>query len=94
MILSGSIIIIAGVISFFKSGAIGGFLALFFGIAVVIGGIWMIYGALFYPGIAHFAGAILAMVGGILSIAPGVKGPRRPRTRREKDILERQKRKR
>ncbi len=94
MILSGSIVIIAGVIAFFKSGAIGGFLAMFFGIAVIVGGIWMMYGALFYPGIAHFAGAILAIVGGVLSIIPGVKGPPKPRTRREKDIVERQKRKR
>jgi hypothetical protein len=47
----------------------------------------------FYPGIAHFVGGILALVGGILSIVPGVRGPPKPKTRREVDIRERQKRK-
>jgi hypothetical protein len=94
MVLSGIAIIISGVISFFRSGTLGGFLALFFGIAVIAAGAWMMYVIYFYPGIAHFAGAALAIAGSILSIIPAVKGPPKPKTRREQDIIERKKQKR
>lgn len=93
MILCGIVIIIAGIVSFFRSGTIGGFLSLFFGIPVIVAGVWMIFAVGFYPGLAHFAGAVLAMVGGIVSIIPAIRGPPKPKTRREKDIVDRQKRK-
>jgi len=93
MVICGIAIIIAGVVAFFRSGTIGGFLSLFFGIPVIAAGAWMMLGVGFYPGLAHFAGAILAMVGGVLSIIPAVRGPPKPKTRREKDIVTRQKRK-
>lgn len=93
MCLSGSVIIVGGIVSFFRSGGIGGFLSLFFGIAVIAGGIWMLLVVTFYPGIVHFAGAILAIVGGILSIIPGIKGPPKPKSRREKDKVTRLKKK-
>lgn len=91
--ISGFVIIVGGIVSFFRSGGIGGFLSLFFGIAVIAGGIWMIVGVTFYPGIVHFAGAILAIVGGILSIIPGIRGPSKPKSRREKDRATRLKKK-
>jgi hypothetical protein len=92
-VICGSAIIVAGVVCYFRSGVIGGFLSLFFGIAVMATGAWMMLVVHFYPGIAHFVGGILALVGGILSIVPGVRGPPKPKTRREGDIRERQKRK-
>jgi hypothetical protein len=94
MVICGSAIIVAGVVSYFRSGVIGGFLSLFFGIAVIAAGAWMMFVVAFYPGIAHFAGGILALVGGVLSIVPSVRGPPKPKTPREKDIRERQKKKR
>lgn len=93
-VICGCATIVAGVVSFFRSGVIGGFLSLFFGIAVIASGGWMMLVVSFYPGIAHFAGGILAIVGGILSILPRVRGPPKPKTRREKDIRKRQKKKR
>ncbi|MHA2406211.1 MAG: hypothetical protein ACXACH_05620 [Candidatus Hermodarchaeia archaeon] len=93
MVICGIVLIVAGVVSFFRSGVIGGFLSLFFGIAVIAAGAWMMFVVGFYPGIAHFAGAILAIVGGVLSIVPAVRGPPKPKTRREIDIRERQKKK-
>jgi hypothetical protein len=91
--ISGSVIIVGGIVSFFRSGGIGGFLSLFFGVAVIAGGIWMLLVVAFYPGIVHFVGAILAIVGGILSIIPGIKGPPKPKSRREKDRASRLKKK-
>ncbi len=93
MVLCGIVIIVAGIVSFFRSGSIGGFLSLFFGIPVIAAGAWMVFAVGFYPGLAHFAGAILAMVGGVVSIIPAIRGPPQPKTRREKDIVARQKRK-
>ncbi len=92
-VICGSAIIVAGVVCYFRSGVIGGFLSLFFGIATLATGAWMMLVVHFYPGIAHFAGGILTIVGGILCIVPGVRGPPKPKTRREKDIRERQKKK-
>lgn len=83
MILSGIIMIAAGIISFWRSGSIGGFLALFFGIPVIIAGIWLMLGIGFYPGIAHFIGGILGIIGGILSIIPSIKPPRKPKGKRK-----------
>jgi hypothetical protein len=93
MVLCGIVIVIAGIVSFFRSSTIGGFLSLFFGIPVIVAGVWMVFGVGFYPGLAHFAGAVLAMVGGVLSIIPAIRRPPQPKTRREKDIVARQKRK-
>ncbi len=85
MILCGIIIIVSGLITFWHSGSIGGFLSLFFGIAVIAAGVWMYLGIQLYPGIIHFIGAILAITGGILSIAPAVKRPQDPRSRRKRN---------
>lgn len=84
MILCGIIIIVSGLITFWRSGSIGGFLSLFFGIPVIVAGIWMYLGIQLYPGIIHFIGAILAIIGGILSIVPAVKRPQDPRMRRKR----------
>ncbi len=94
MVICGIIIIVASIVSFFRSGVIGGFLSLFFGIPVIAAGAWMMIAIGFYPGIAHFVGAILAMTGGVISLIPRIRGPPKPKTRREKDIIARQKRKR
>ena len=92
-VICGAVLIVGGIVSFFRSGVIGGFLSVFFGIAVIAAGAWMMFGVNFYPGIAHFAGGILAIIGGVLSIVPSVRGPPKPKTRREKDIRERLKKK-
>lgn len=94
MVICGVVLIVASVISVFRSGVIGGFLSLFFGIPVLAAGAWMIFGVGFYPGLWHFVGAILAMIGGVMSLIPAIRGPPKPKTQREKDIVARQKRKR
>ncbi|MFW9831377.1 MAG: hypothetical protein ACFFD8_06345, partial [Candidatus Thorarchaeota archaeon] len=83
MVLCGIIILVAGIISYWQSGSIGGFLALFFGIPVIIAGIWMMMGIGFYPGITHFLGGIIGIFGGILSIIPSIKRPRKPKGKRK-----------
>ncbi len=87
IILCGIIMLSSGLISVLRSGMIGGFLALFFGIPVIAVGVWMIFGIAFFPGIVHFLGAVLAMVGGLMSIIPSIKRPRKPRSRREHDMM-------
>ncbi len=93
MLLCGIVIIVAAVVSIFRSGVIGGFLSLFFGIPVIAAGVWMVFGVGFYPGLTHFLGAILAMMGGVMSLIPAIRGPPKPKTRREKDIVARQRKK-
>lgn len=93
MVTCGSVIIVAGFISFYRSGTIGGFLALFLGIIVIAVGIWLTYGLSLYPGPLQFLSGVLAIVGGIVSIIPAWKPPPKPESRRQRDQLQREKRK-
>lgn len=61
---SGIMLLISTAITFKKSGAIGGFLAILFAIP-----------ALVTTGILGIIGAILAIFGGIIAMAPSVKRP-------------------
>jgi len=63
---SGIMLLISTLITFLKSGTIGGFLAILFAIP-----------ALITTGILGIMGAILAIIGGILAMAPSVKRPRK-----------------
>lgn len=62
---SGIMLLVSTLITFRKSGTIGGFLAILSAIP-----------ALVTTGIIGIIGAILAIIGGILAMAPSVKRPR------------------
>jgi hypothetical protein len=70
---SGIMLLVSGVIIFRKSGAIGGFLAILFAIP-----------ALVTTGIIGIIGAILAIIGGILAMAPSLKRPEKQGHRKSK----------
>ncbi len=93
MVICGIVTILAGFISFYRSGTLGGFLALFLGIIVLAVGIWLTFGLSLYPGPLQYASGVLAIVGGIVSIIPAWKPPQEPESRRQRDQREREKRK-
>jgi magnesium-transporting ATPase (P-type) len=93
MVICGIVIIVAGFISLYRSGSLGGFLALLLGIIVLAVGFWLTYGLRLYPGPLQFLSGVLTVVGGILSIIPAWKPPQIPESRKQRDQREREKRK-
>lgn len=70
-LISGIMLLVSAVVIFRKSGASGGFLAILFAIP-----------ALVTTGIIGIIGAILAISGGIIAMAPYVKRPEKQRSRK------------
>ena len=70
VIFSAILMIVSGIISYWDNPVLGGYLALFFSIPVIIIGVWLIFGVHFFPGIFHFLGAILGMIGGLTCVLP------------------------
>lgn len=70
VIFSAICMIVAGIISYWDNPVLGGYLALFFSIPVIIMGVWLVYGVNFFPGIFHFLGAILGIIGGLTCVIP------------------------
>jgi hypothetical protein len=64
--------IVSGIIAYWDNPVLGGYLALFFGIPVIIMGVWLVYGVHFFPGIFHFLGAILGIIGGLICVIPSI----------------------
>lgn len=94
MVFCGIIIIVAGFISLYRSGTIGGFLALFLGIIVLGVGIWLTFGLNLYPGPLQFLSGALVLVGGIVSLIPAWKPPQTPESRKQRDQRQREREKR
>ncbi|MFX0077907.1 MAG: hypothetical protein ACFE8O_01595 [Candidatus Hermodarchaeota archaeon] len=70
VIFSAILMIVSGIISYWDNPVLGGYLALFFSIPVIIIGAWLVYGVHFFPGIFHFLGAILGIIGGLTCVIP------------------------
>ena len=70
VIFSGIVMIVSGIISYWDNPVLVGYLALFFSIPVIIVGVWLVYGVNFFPGIFHFLGAILGIIGGLICVIP------------------------
>jgi peptidoglycan biosynthesis protein MviN/MurJ (putative lipid II flippase) len=70
VIFSAIVMIVSGIISYWDNPVLGGYLALFFSIPVIIVGVWLVYGVYFFPGIFHFLGAILGIIGGLICVIP------------------------
>jgi len=72
VVFSGILMIISGIIAYWDNPVLGGYLALFFAIPVIIMGVWLVYGVNFFPGIFHFLGAILGIIGGLICVIPSI----------------------
>jgi peptidoglycan biosynthesis protein MviN/MurJ (putative lipid II flippase) len=72
VVFSGILMIVSGIIAYWDNPVLGGYLALFFGIPVIIMGVWLVYGVHFFPGIFHFLGAILGIIGGLICVIPSI----------------------
>ncbi len=70
VIFSAICMIVSGIISYWDNPVLGGYLALFFSIPVIIVGVWLVYGVYFFPGIFHFLGAIIGIIGGLTCVLP------------------------
>ncbi|MFX0169938.1 MAG: hypothetical protein ACFE89_11360 [Candidatus Hodarchaeota archaeon] len=72
-ILIGSMLLIAGVISIWRSGPLGGFLAIIFASPSFV-----------VLGLTYYVAPVLAIIGGILSIAPSIRRPKQKTKRPHK----------
>ncbi|MFX1300711.1 MAG: hypothetical protein ACFFAL_04205 [Promethearchaeota archaeon] len=89
VIFSAICMIVSGIISYWDNPVLGGYLALFFSIPIIIVGVWLVFSVNFFPGIFHFLGAILGIIGGLTCVIPiylkrrELRKPSRP-TRKKK----------
>lgn len=70
VVFSAICMIVSGIISYWDNPVLGGYLALFFSIPVIIVGVWLVYGVYFFPGLFHFLGGILGIIGGLTCVIP------------------------
>lgn len=89
VIFSAIVMIVSGIISYWDNPVLGGYLGLFFSIPVIIVGVWLMYGVNFFPGILHFLGALLGIIGGLICVIPTflkrreLSAQRRPRRKKK-----------
>ncbi len=70
VIFSAILMIFAGIISYWDNPVLGGYLTIFFSVPIIIVGAWLVYAVHFFPGIFHFLGAILGIIGGLICVIP------------------------
>ncbi len=70
VIFSAILMIVSGIISYWDNPVLGGYLTIFFSVPIIIVGAWLVYAVQFFPGIFHFLGAILGIIGGLICVIP------------------------